>query len=67
MTLLTAAQQIALRRVANRLSEVDFVRLQDFERLRALDLIDQNKRAPALTGEGRRQHDRLPKAVVVVA
>lgn len=62
---LTTSEQVTLRRVAHGLSEIDFVRRQDLDRLRALALIDAGARVPRLTADGKRRYAALPLAVAV--
>ncbi len=60
LTALSLDEQSTLRRVALGLTEVDFARFHDLERLRALHLISSDARNPALTRIGERRHDALP-------
>lgn len=62
---LTTSEQVTLRRVAHGLSEIDFVRRQDLDRLRALALIDAGTRVPRLTADGKRRYAALPLAVSI--
>ena len=63
---LTTSEQVTLRRVAHGLSEIDFVRRQDLDRLRALALIDADMRVPRLTAAGKGHYAALPLATTVV-
>ena len=62
---LTTSEQVTLRRVAHGLSEIDFVRWRDLDRLRALALIDADTRVPRLTADRKRRYAALPLAVAV--
>ena len=63
---LTVNEQTTLRRVAHGLVEGDFMRMRDLEKLRALRLIDGNKRVPRLTPDGKRRYDALPQAAATL-
>lgn len=63
---LTTSEQVTLRRVAHGLSEIDFGRRQDLDRLRVLALVDPEVGVPRLTADGKRRYAALPLAVAVV-
>jgi len=63
MTPLKAARKIAPRGLDNGPTELDFLRVQDLERLRAQDLIGQNGSVAAVSDQGIRRYGRLQKAV----
>jgi len=64
---LSANEEITLRRVAFGQSDVTHLRAEDLERLRALALVKGSSREPALTPEGKRRFDLLPKAFTLAA
>ncbi len=62
--LLTAEEEVTLRRVAFGESPVATLRAQDLSRLRRLRLIDQGKE-PRLTAGGRAHFESLPKPAMM--
>ncbi len=63
--LLTADEEVTLRRVAFGQSEVRMMRAADLDRLRRLQLIEEGADGPRLTLAGRTHFDSLPKGVFV--
>lgn len=59
---LTADEEVTLRRVAFGESEVRAMRANDLARLRTLRLIEGSKDGPRLTRRGKEHFDSLPKA-----
>lgn len=64
LILLTADEEVTLRRVAFGESPASTLRAQDLARLRRLRLIDEGKE-PRLTASGRVHFDSLPKAAMM--
>lgn len=64
-TVLTADEEVTLRRVAFGQSDVRAMRAQDLTRLRNLRLIQDGKDGPCLTVSGRQRFDELPKAILM--
>lgn len=62
LAVLTADEEVTLRRVAFGQSEVRTMRAADLARLKALRLIEPAKDGPQLTASGKRHFDALPKA-----
>jgi hypothetical protein len=58
---LTAEEEVTLRRVAFGQSEERAMRAQDLARLRTLRLIEASKDGPRLTARGKEMFDALPK------
>ena len=58
---LSAEEEVTLRRVAYGQSEVRALRAQDLARLRTLRLIENSKNGPQLTATGKRRFDALPR------
>jgi len=59
---LSADEEVTLRRVAFGESEVRAMRANDLARLRSLRLIEGSKDGPRLTRRGKEHFDTLPKA-----
>ena len=64
-TLLSADEEITLRRVAHGQSDVAHLRAADLVRLRSLALIAGTPRAPTLTAAGKQRFDQLAKPAAV--
>jgi hypothetical protein len=64
---LSAEEEVTLRRVAYGQSEVRVMRAVDLERLRRLRLIEDGKDGPRLTIAGKQIFDALPRGVFVGA
>ena len=62
---LTADEEVTLRRVAFGQSEVRAMRAQDLARLRGLRLIEDGKDGPRLTVRGKEHFESLPKAAAL--
>lgn len=61
---LTADEEITLRRVAFGQSVVRAMRAQDLTALRKLRLIEDGKDGPCLTASGRQHFNELPKPIL---
>lgn len=59
--ILTAEEEVTLRRVAFGQSEVRAMRAADLKKLRNLRLIEDGKDGPQITPSGRKHFDTLPK------
>ena len=64
-TLLSADEEITLRRVAHGQSDVAHLRAADLVRLRSLALVAGTPRAPMLTAAGKARFDQLAKPAAV--
>lgn len=63
LVILTADEEVTLRRVAFGQSEVRAMRAADLDRLRRLALIESGKDGPQLTVKGKTHFDTLRSAV----
>jgi hypothetical protein len=62
---LSADEEVTLRRVAFGQSEVRAMRAQDLAQLRKLRLIEDSKDGPRLTAEGKRAFEALPRPMTL--
>jgi hypothetical protein len=65
LVILTAEEEITLRRVAFGQSQVHAMRAADLKKLRTLHLIEDGKDGPQVTMSGRRHFDTLPKVATL--
>ncbi len=63
--ILTAEEEITLRRVAFGQSEVRAMRAADLKKLRSLRLIEDGKDGPQVTASGRHHFEGLPKTATL--
>lgn len=63
---LSADEEVTLRRVAYGESPVQTLRPADLSRLRALRLVEDSKDGPVLTARGKDHHAGLPRALGAV-